>query len=273
MTSHTSNKKVVDGKVVKYDKFRYKCASGQNATGKCRAWTFNALWLDDVVVRLAANHIFRPMGKASDFDLRLKGLEANLAEKQTSIDNLITLAKQGIAPKSVLAEITQLETDIDQLNKAIDTAKLNKQSELTEVVEWGEVDERVLDYNQHSLRQSLKERIHLSVKQVICQQVRSRLVKFTITFINDITIVAYRTPKTLVFDGLAWAKLGDFYKSPVAVSVADKFKYRITGKDTAFDKGLLKEELGDLAQFVIEPPVENIGVNDSYTNHIKLVIM
>jgi recombinase-like zinc beta ribbon protein len=211
MTSHTSNEDKEKGK---YDKFRYKCASGQNATGKCRAWTFNAIWLDDVVVRLAANHIFRPHNKAQDFDVALKGLEANLADKQQQIDNLVNVIMSGVTTAAIPKQIAELEAQIEQLNSAIETGKLNRQNELTEEVEWGEVDERVLDYHQHELRQALKDKVRLSVKEIICQQVKAKLVKFTITFINDITIVAYRTPMTLVFDGKAWAKLGDYYKKP-----------------------------------------------------------
>jgi DNA invertase Pin-like site-specific DNA recombinase len=261
MTSHTSNENKAKGK---YNKFRYKCSSGANATGKCRAWTFNAIWLDDVVVRLAANHIFRPLNQAAEFDVAINGLEINVQDKQKNIDNLIDLAKQGLAPKSVLKEITVLEVDIERLNSAIETGKLNRAVELTETVEWGEVDERVLDYHEHELRQQLKDKVRLSVKQVICQQVKAKLVKFTITFVNDITIVAYRSPMTLVFDGLAWNKLGDFYKAPVNLSSSEQYINKIEGDTTPVDKGVLKNELGDLAEFIIDAPVGNIGENDIY---------
>lgn len=261
MTSHTSNENKEKGK---YNKFRYKCSSGANATGKCRAWTFNAIWLDDVVVRLAANHIFRPHNKAQDFDLALKGLEANLTDKQLQIDNLIKVIMSGVTTAAIPKQIAELESQVEQLSSAIETGKLNRQNVLTEEVEWGEVDERVLDYHQHELRQALKEKIRASVKKVICQQVKAKLVKFTITFINDITIVAYRSPMTLVFDGKAWSKLGDHYKKPVTVSVADKFKHRIEGDSTPVDNITLKEELGDLADLLIDAPVDNLGENDSY---------
>lgn len=261
MTSHTTNENKDKGK---YNKFRYKCASGQNATGKCRAWTFNAIWLDDTVIRLAANHIFRPLHKSQDLNVALKGLEENLIDKKQQIENLLSLAKQGIAPKSVLLEITELENNIEQLTSGIETGKLHRAAELTETVEWGEVDERVLDYNQHELRRELKDKIRLCVKQVICSQVKAKLVKFTITFVNDITIVAYRSPMTLVFDGIAWSALGDFYKQPVTLSKAEQFKNSIMGDSTQIDRDTLQDELGDLAEFIITPPVENIGENESY---------
>ena len=261
MTSHTTNENKEKGK---YDKFRYKCASGQNATGKCRAWTFNALWLDDVVVRLAANHIFRPLHKSQDLGLALKGLEENLADKKQQIDNLVKVIMSGITTAAIPKQIAELEAQTEQLTSAIETGKLNRASELTQTVEWGEVDERVLDYHQHELRQQLKDKIRLSVKQVICQQVKAKLVKFTITFINDITIVAYRTPMTLVFDGIAWAKLGDHYKSTVALSKAEQFNNKIEGDSTPINSNTLKGKLGDLAEFVIDAPVDNIGENKSY---------
>jgi len=261
MTSHTTNENKEKGK---YDKFRYKCASGQNATGKCRAWTFNAIWLDDVVVRLAANHIFRPLHKSQDLDLALKGLEESLADKKQQIDNLLKVIMSGVTTTAIPKQIAELEVQVEQLTSAIETGKLNRAAELTQTVEWGEVDERVLDYHQHELRQKLKDKIRLSVKQVICQQVKAKLVKFTVTFINDITIVAYRTPMTLVFDGIAWAKLGDHYKSTVPLSKAEQFNSKIEGDSTPVDNDTLKEELGDLADFIIDAPVDNIGDNESY---------
>ena len=261
MTSHTTNENKDKGK---YNKFRYICASGQNATGKCRAWTFNAAWLDDTVIRLAANHVFRPLHKSKDLDLALNGLKENLTDKKQQIDNLVKVIMSGVTTTAIPKQIAELESQVKQLTNAIETGKLHRASELTETVEWGEVDERVLDYHQHELRQQLKDKIRLSVKQIICQQIKAKLVKFTITFINDITIVAYRTPMTLVFDGLGWNELGDFYKKPVAISVSDKFKHPIQGDATPIDKEEIKDELGDLAEFVIDAPIDNIGDNDSY---------
>lgn len=261
MTSHTSNANKEKGK---YDKFRYKCASGQNATGKCRAWTFNAIWLDHVIVALAANHVFRPLHKSKDLDLAIKGLEENLIDKKQQIDNLLKVIMSGVTTTAIPKQIAELEAQVEQLTSSIETGKSNRANELTETVEWGEVDERVLDYHQHELRQRLKDKIRLSVKQVICQQVKAKLVKFTITFINDITIVAYRTPMTLVFDGIAWAKLGDHYKGVVPLSKAEQFNNKIEGDSTPIDEDVLKKELGDLAEFIIDAPADNIGENENY---------
>mgnify|MGYP003874879619 CR=1 FL=1 len=261
MTSHTTNENKAKGK---YNRFRYKCASGQNATGKCRAWTFNAVWLDDTVIRLAANHVFRPTHKAKDLDIAIKGLEEKLADKTQQNENLVELACTGKAPKTLLAKMSELETEIEQLHASIDAAKNHRATELTQTVEWGEVDERVLDYQEHELRRELREKIRLSVKKVICKQVKAKLVKFYITFINDVTIIAYRSPMTLVFDGDAWNDLGDFYKQPVALTKTEQLKYRIKDNSSPINKEQLKEELGDLAELVIDAPAENIGENDSY---------
>lgn len=261
MTSHTTNENKEKGK---YDKFRYKCSNGQNATGKCRAWSFNAIWLDHLIVAIAANHVFRPLHKSQDLDLALKGLEENLADKKQQIDNLVKVIMSGVTTAAIPKQIAELEAQTEQLTSAIETGKLHRAAELTETVEWGEVDERVLDYHQHELRSELKDKIRLCVKQVICQQIKAKLVKFTITFINDITIVAYRTPMTLVFDGIAWAKLGDHYKSTVPLSKAEQFNKKIEGDSTPIDEGILKKELGNLAEFIIDAPVDNIGENESY---------
>ena len=260
MTSHTTNENKAKGK---YNKFRYKCASGQNATGECRAWTFNAIWLDDTVIRLAANHVFRPVHKAKDLDLAIKSLEENLADKTKQNENLVELACAGNAPKSLLAKMTQLETEIEQLHASIEAAKNHRATELTQTVEWGEVNERVLDYHEHELRRELREKIRLSVEKVVCKQVKAKLVKFYITFINGVTITAYRSPMTLVFDGDAWNDLGDFYKQPVALTKSEQLKYRL--KKEVNEPNLEPELVAD------DPIIRSVLISNYYDYERKLL--
>lgn len=261
MTSHTTNENKAKGK---YNKFRYKCASGQNATGECRAWTFNAIWLDDTVIRLAANHVFRPAHKAKDLDLAIKGLEEKRADKIQQNKNLIKLACTGNAPKTLLAKMTELEKDIEQLRASIEAAKNHRATELTQTVEWGEVNERVLDYHEHELRRELREKIRLSVKKVICKQVKAKLVKFYITFINDVTITAYRSPMTLVFDGDAWNDLGDFYKQPIALTKTEQIKSRIKEK--------INQPIAEFDVGADDPMIRSVLISNYYGYERKLLI-
>jgi hypothetical protein len=262
MTSHTSNKKVNEnGKIIKYDKFRYRC---NNTKANCRTWTFNAAWLDDTVLRLAANHVFRPLDQSNHFDLAIKSISEQIEDKKTQKSNLIALARLGTATESIPAEIALLEKQLLQLQQTLESAKISRECALFETVEWDDIDERVLDYHQHELRRELKQKVRLSIKKVHCQQIRRCLVKFTIQFNNDLIITAYRTPMTLVFDGKAWNELGDFYNKPVPVDQATLYKYRIEGDSTPIGKKQLKDELGDLAEFVIDAPAENVGENDTY---------
>ena len=47
---------------------------------QCRTWTFNTTWLEDTLLRLCANHIFRPQKSVDN----LLVVERGLVEKQAA---------------------------------------------------------------------------------------------------------------------------------------------------------------------------------------------
>ncbi len=218
MINHTSNDR---------KKYRYICADGRNYDGGCRPWSFKGVWLDDTVIRLAANHVFRPHDETESMQNVVNGLKKMVEDKEDEIGNILDLVASGVKTKSIPERIARLEQEIDKARQDLEIARKHQSMQLTETVEWGEVNADVLDIESEELRREIKKKIQLSVKEIVCVQVQPRLMKFIITFVNGVTITALRTPMTLAFDGKAWDELGDFYRKPVHISKAEQFKHSI----------------------------------------------
>ncbi|QIR13578.1 recombinase family protein [Shewanella aestuarii] len=266
MTNLTHNRNKEE--IKRYDKYRYVCA---NTKFQCRSWSFNALWLDDTIIRLASNHVFRPTNQTKEFDVAIKGIEENINTKQANIRNLIDLIKSGVSTKAIPSEIANLEFEVEQLYVSLQELQAKRESELKDSVEWGEIDDNILDYEQSDLRRSAKERIKSAIKLINCEQIRQGFIKFEITFINGITLRAYRTRDTLVFDGIAWAKLGDFYRQPVKIKTEDlkKLEFGDPLENTVYNKSRLDklfdhDAVRHLRNKVISAPAENTGYNTHY---------
>ncbi len=223
---------------------RYICGTGQANRG-CRAWSFNASWLEDTVIRLAANNVFRPLDLRMNFDVQERTLRQKLADKQEQLERLVDVVADGNRSEVILRRIAAVEQDVKQIKLDIENTAVQKQVQTNETVEWGAVDERVLDFAQAELREETKFRISNTVTSIRCKQIKQRHVMFIITFINGRSITAHRTKNVLAFDGGAWIKLGDHYGAKVAVNMSDE---EILGHIAAEPKVSLYEEVTQSVQ-------------------------
>jgi len=229
---------------------RYICGTGQANRG-CRAWSFNATWIEDSLLRLAANHVFRPIDMGADFDVEEKALIEKRQDKHKQLERLADAISGGSAPAILVKRIAAIEQDIEGLQRQIKITRLNKQMQTKETVEWDVVDEKALDFSQDEIRENLRFRISNAVEKIVCHQVKQRHIFFRITFINGKSIMAYRTPQTLAFDGGAWVKLGDYFGAKVAVSEQELAVFGMAENEERFVKEL--EVDNDFAENAISP--------------------
>jgi hypothetical protein len=238
---------------------RYICGTGQTNRG-CRAWSFNATWIEDSLLRLAANHVFRPIDMGADFDVEEKALREKLLDKQKQLGRLVDAISAGSAPAAIVKRIAAIEQDVESLQRDIEIAGINKQVQKQETVEWDAVDENALDFSQDEIREALRFRISNAVEKIVCHQVKQRHIFFRITFINGKSIMAYRTPQALAFDGGAWVKLGDYFGAKVPVSEQELSALGVTEIEDRFIDGF---ELDDELASCAVPPSEFSG-SDGY---------
>lgn len=257
MYAHTSKKTTM----------RLGCANSR-VDSQCRTWTFNTTWLEDTLLRLCANHIFRPQKSVDNLLVVERGLVEKQSQRRVEQHNLIKALKSGAPAEVINPEITALNNEIQLLTKQIESVKLRRQQENHETVEWGEVNPRVLDINEFNLREKISAKIGLTVKEISCFQVAERFIRFDITFINGVTLRAYRTPTTLAFDGQAWLAMGDFYGQKVTIDNVIPFPEPSAEYIEREERELneLREEVkadgeGDC---FIEPPPNNVGEIDGY---------
>lgn len=228
---------------------RYICGTGQQNLG-CRPWTFSATWLEDTLLRLAANHVFRPQDLKINFEIEEQALRAKRRDKEVEIERLVAAIADGSPSKAITKRIAGLELELEDIEANIRLAAIKKQIQIQETVEWGAVDEKVLDFKQDEIRHEIRLRISNSVHKIECVQVKAKHIFFLITFINGKSIMAHRTPKALAFDGGAWVKLGDHFGSKVPVSESEQ---DVLGMELEDDFIYEKETDELLAKYAIDP--------------------
>ncbi len=189
---------------------RIICSNGSR-NGGCRPWSFGARWLEDTILRLTANNVFRPQSMSEDLNVIVCGIKEQITDKESAIEHIFNKIKSGAKATIFSQEIDNLQADIKQAKKQLEQSKIHEQEQTQQTVEWGEVDERVLDINEVELRHKTRQKIAMTVKSVICHQIKEGHIMFKIQFVNDKTIIAHRTAQTLAFDGSAWAQFSDHY--------------------------------------------------------------
>ncbi|BDY05434.1 hypothetical protein F0521_24750 [Ferrimonas sp. YFM] len=245
------------------DKPRYICGTGQQNQG-CRPWSFNGMWVEDTVLRLAANHVFRPFGVEEDMHLIELALRGELKAKNERIDRLVEAIADGTGPAALTVKIKQLEQEVEETKKKIEQAVMQKQAQLLETVEWDAVDERVLDNTEHDLRAQVRTKLARVLKQVSCYQIKQGHVAFLLEFINGKQVVAHRTAQTLLFDSDAWRALGDHYGKRVLLTDSE---HKVLAELDALEVEEDVEEFelpGGLSSADFKLPDELVGVSESY---------
>ncbi|WP_055648016.1 recombinase family protein [Shewanella sp. Sh95] len=187
---------------------RYICSKGHQNLG-CRAWSFNATWVEDTVLRLAANNTYKPNQMESDVALIEQRLQKELAAKQREISNLVDAVSKGVESQPLVKRINELTSDVKLIEQKNEQIKRRRQALLQDIVVWEEIDERVLNFDEHDLRIAMRNKLLNTVSEINCFQVTQGHVAFDIKFTNGLKIQAHRTSMTLAFDGLAWMALSE----------------------------------------------------------------
>lgn len=125
MYAHTSKKTTM----------RLGCGNSR-VDSQCRTWTFNTTWLEDTLLRLCANHIFRPQKSTENLHIIEKGLIEKQATRKQQLQNLIESIKSGVPADIIAPEMASLNDEIQRLTKQIESVKLRRQQEHHESVEW-----------------------------------------------------------------------------------------------------------------------------------------
>ena len=215
---------------------RYICGKGQAGMG-CKGWSFNAGWLEDTVIRLAANHVFIPKDFDDDCELKIKAL----LQKKSYLEEQISRLEQAILvsrhPESLSFKRDNLIDDLKDVDEAIASSMYQKQSRSRAAVEWGLIDSNVLLLEEHDLRILFQDLVKKSVESIYCYQIKQRQIRFQLNFINGKSITAVRTPNTLVFDGGAWVKMSEDYGELV---------------EEEYDAGLFPESENDIPAWEID---------------------
>lgn len=221
---------------------RYKCTNGQANKG-CLPWSFNALYAEDTLLRLAANNVFKLQHDDIDFEKEETILRSDIAEiqsKQNKIVAVIESTDQIVEPLlKRMMELTALKKVC--MNK-LEKLQVEKAKQEIGAVEWDRVNSDVLNIKNDNVRLAMKERIRRSVRAVICTQIQQGHISFSIEFINGKLITANRKLDVLAFDGDAWDELGNSYSCIELDDIAKKrIKERYELDDSSDDQLALQQ--------------------------------
>lgn len=179
-------------------KLRYICLGGQAKVSDCRAWSFNAEYLEDTLIRVAADKVWseKPSNERS-IDQGLVALRHELADKERQLENYADSIAGGTVVNTIVQRMAALEVDIAKLKADIDNYHLEHSKQQHAVptglsVEWAKVPVEVMNPEDIELRIKTKVLIKKSFKTIRAFKLGEGTFKFCFTFADGQEIEATR---------------------------------------------------------------------------------
>lgn len=165
-----------------YNKIRYRC-DGMKSLDKrlhCGARSFNAEQIENAIVRLCADKIFKDSSHhLTDVNI----IQMKLYEAQKRYDRGVDAMLDDNAPKGLSLKLVELENSIDQLKKELDI-ELVKNAEVQANVSWDAIPDKFDGVND-LIRLEIKQKIQASTLSIVCTTAKKRGHLFDIKFKDD----------------------------------------------------------------------------------------
>ncbi len=191
-------------------KRRYMCITGQQG-GLCKPWSFTADWVEDALLRLCNNQIIEP--RVDNSNQRAKEeIEMQLVQLKEEQNSLVELSVMAGDIEAIADKMKETQVKIQQLKANLHDVEVRIFSDSMESQSWKNLDDRIVDPNEHDLRREIRPRIADSVERIECTQVSRGHVKFKITFKNQIVVNCEREKNTFRFMRDEW---GDLSGAPI----------------------------------------------------------
>lgn len=154
-------------------KLRCKCNGGAVSASSCKSWGFNLSRLEDVCCRLLVNHVWNGDAERVDAETPLiNELNDSLDKVKARVVETETAIIEGSVAVSVIGPALQKLKDRQQ-NIEAELKELDAQSGAVRLAvgdweRWEEISPKILDLNEHDLRDEVKELMRVSLAEIRC---------------------------------------------------------------------------------------------------------